>query len=422
MFKVYFKQAIQILNQNKFISIVTIVGTALAIMMIMAIIVSYEIKTLSAGPEPNRYRTLYVSQQLEITPNEHGSNRNGGNVKFNMAKETLLTLKTPELVSMTNNSGNENPYTPANREGDDNIILIFFRQCDFNYWKIMSFDFLEGVPFSQEEFESGIKVAVLSETTAKKLFRGESAVGQNIEINFNTYRVCGIVKDVSPVYTDAFSDIWVPYTSSSFAHGKVLIMAHSTNDFPDIAEEIREAEKRINITQAPATINFIGPDTRWTSQIKGFNIFEPGDKDKVIKRENRKLIFIVSVLLLVPAINLSGFSLSRVKKRIAEIGIRKAFGAKRHTILLQILYENMITSLIGGLLGLLLSYMIILNFKNWMLGIPDDAYLPISTLVSPFVWLAVFTACFLLNLLSAGIPAYIASKTSIVDSLTQNYN
>lgn len=61
-----------------------------------------------------------------------------------------------------------------------------------------------------------------------------------------------------------------------------------------------------------------------------------------------------------PAVNLTGFSLSRMRKRMSEIGIRKAFGAKRHVILFQVLYENMLTSLIGGLLGLILSYPMVL--------------------------------------------------------------
>lgn len=62
MWKLYFKQAIQMLRQNSFISIISILGTAVAIMMIMAIIVSDEIKNIDLAPEMNRSRTLYITK------------------------------------------------------------------------------------------------------------------------------------------------------------------------------------------------------------------------------------------------------------------------------------------------------------------------------------------------------------------------
>ena len=63
MYKVYFKQALLMLKQNKFISMIAIMGTALAIMMIMTIIVTDEIKEISTAPEINRNRTLYVTRR-----------------------------------------------------------------------------------------------------------------------------------------------------------------------------------------------------------------------------------------------------------------------------------------------------------------------------------------------------------------------
>ena len=109
-----------------------------------------------------------------------------------------------------------------------------------------------------------------------------------------------------------------------------------------------------------------------------------------------------------------------MRKRMSEIGIRKAFGAKRHVILFQVLYENMLTSLIGGLLGLIRSYPMVLWLRHWLLGIPPGGEVPAGTMLPLPVFLMTFLVCILLNLLSAGIPAYRAAKMSIVDSLYQN--
>ncbi|MCD8176203.1 MAG: FtsX-like permease family protein [Tannerellaceae bacterium] len=103
-----------------------------------------------------------------------------------------------------------------------------------------------------------------------------------------------------------------------------------------------------------------------------------------------------------------------------EIGIRKAFGAKRHIILIQVLFENLITSLIGGVIGLILSYIVIFNMRRWMLGIPANEPIPFNTLISLPVILSICLTCVLLNLISAGLPAWQAASFSIIRSITQN--
>ena len=76
MYKIYFKQAIEMLKQNKFISIITIIGTALAIMMIMVIIVSDSIKKASIPPEINRDRTMYLRYETKKSKDGNISNIN----------------------------------------------------------------------------------------------------------------------------------------------------------------------------------------------------------------------------------------------------------------------------------------------------------------------------------------------------------
>lgn len=75
--------------------------------------------------------------------------------------------------------------------------------------------------------------------------------------------------------------------------------------------------------------------------------FEPNVRELVMK-----YVIIVLVLLLIPAINMSGITQSRMRKRMAEIGVRKAFGATRSELLTQVLYENLLQTLLGGVLGL----------------------------------------------------------------------
>jgi len=417
MYKIYFKQAMQMLKQNKFISIISILGTALAITMIMTIIVTDEVKTLSMAPEINRDRTLYITYQSERDTTK-GSMR-GGSVTKNFVDEYLSKLKTPEYVSFMD--GNQAIQLPVNAEGFSDYQMCRPRTIDASFWKIFSFDFIEGNAFSEEDFKSGIANAVISESTAKKIFKGEKALGRTIVLaSFLKLKVTGIVKDVSPVFKHAGGDIWIPYTSLGGMHGgQVLLMAKNKDDFPKIISEVRDVERKYAIDNHPWILYLKGPENQ---KVNTMDIWGNNEQEiaEAVKIENRRSLIIFLILLIIPALNLSGFSLSRIKKRIAEIGIRKAFGAKKYVILIQVLYENMITSLIGGIIGLFLSYVAVSWLKTWLLKVPEGSDIPLNALLSPGVFAAVFIVCLLLNLLSAGWSAFKASRMTIVNSLNKN--
>ena len=139
--------------------------------------------------------------------------------------------------------------------------------------------------------------------------------------------------------------------------------------------------------------------------------------------ENNKNI---TYLLIVPAVNLSGLTLSRMRKRISEIGVRKAFGAPRRELMMQVLSENMLYSLFGGILGLVLSYVAAFLLGGMLFsvdfvsnGVEDLRTMCVDLLFDPTVFLLAFLACFLLNLLSAAIPAWRVTRTNIVDAIIE---
>lgn len=419
MYKLYFKQAWLMLKQNKFISTIAIMGTALAIMMIMSIIVADEIKSISVSPETNRDRSLYLYFQSK-RDTAKGS-WHGGNISYDILKDYLYPLKSPQYVSGVSNLNFDTPATAISKEGSNEITNMHLRMTDHAYWKIFTFPFTQGRAFSQEEFESGVPVTVITETVARKMFRGEEALGQTILIDFAPYRIIGITKDISPVFKQAYGELWIPYTALKRNHlyFDVVMLAENKKDQAAIIEEVRNMEKKFSTENVPWILHLRGPLTSKTNmrEIYGDTVKEIAQSISVQKR---KTIFILLILLLIPAINLSGLSHSRIKKRTEEIGIRKAFGAKKYTILIQVLFENLITSLLGGVIGLILSYVVIFQMRDWLLDVPSGSSIPVSTLISIPVLLAVFVVCLIINLLSAGIPAYRASRMKIINSLNQN--
>lgn len=412
MYKVYFKQAIAMLMQNKFTSIITISGTALAIMMIMVIIVSQSIKNTNISPENNRDRTLYIKwQKKERIDKTNFRNRD---IEYDIFKEYLSNLKTPELITAI---CNEREYSITSTETHHIRLSLNNKFVDATYWQLMSFSFIDGKPFTKEDFDSELKKAVITESTARQLFRNtKNVIGKTIQVNFKPFVVSGIIKDVSPVFEYAYADIYMPFTTvKDYAYNgyTILLLAKDNDDYQAIEEEIRLAERKYNTTDNEWTLSLSGPYNHKAQQM---NI---STDIPDIKKNNRRMAFILIVLFLIPAINLSSFSISRIKRRTEEIGIRKSFGAKKYTILTQVLYENLITTLIGGIIGLALSYYAVIELKKWLLGVESGSTIPLETLVSPNIFAGVFIACLILNLLSAGIPAYKASRMNIVESLNR---
>ena len=126
---------------------------------------------------------------------------------------------------------------------------------------------------------------------------------------------------------------------------------------------------------------------------------------------------ILFILLLVPAFNLSGITLSRMRRRMAELGVRRAFGATQGTILWQVLSENMVLTLLGGLLGLAMSYGAMLLLRDWLL-VTSLGKTGLSTgMFNGAVFIAAFLFCLVLNLFSAGLPAWRMSRLNITDSI-----
>ena len=104
-------------------------------------------------------------------------------------------------------------------------------------------------------------------------------------------------------------------------------------------------------------------------------------------------IVVITILLLVPAINLSGITLSRMRRRMEEIGVRRAFGATRGELLRQVLAENLVVTLMGGVLGLILSYIAVLCMRDWLLNTSMSGYYGVDTQVSAGMVIQPFVLC-----------------------------
>lgn len=303
---------------------------------------------------------------------------------------------------------------------------------DAAFWRIFNFRFLAGKPYGEEEVRSGIMDAVVSESVARRLYGTAEVVGRTVEISYVPYTIRAVVRDVSLLAEAAHGDVWLPYTSDGSLYDneadgllggfRCYILAPSPAGFDAIRSEAAANMERMNESQSTHLLKVGGaPDTHLADLARVDAFTEPAVRELVAK-----YALIVLVLLLIPAINMSGITQSRMRKRMAEIGVRKAFGATRSELLTQVLCENLLQTLLGGALGLALSYLSVLLLSDWLLdtGTVSEgigrAFVNAEMLLNPLVFLCAFLACLALNLLSAGIPAWRASRMRVVEALNEN--
>jgi putative ABC transport system permease protein len=397
------------------------VGTALAIAMIMVLVIGYEVQMANYRPETNRDRTLYVVKSVYEAPSTNYSSYNS----FYLIKEVFYPLATPEAVTAASSENERLISIPAG----SNEYKADVCYTDERFWKVFEFRFLAGKPFTEEDVQSGIKKAVINESLARGLYGTTEVVGKPVLISFVEYTICGVVQNVSTLAESAYAEVWTPHTTTTFQQNwgtenttgsfKCYLLARSKNDFPAIREETGQSMKQFNANLQNGEFKLNGqPESHFLSMYRhGRN--EQANGKRIVLR----YAIVLSILLLVPAINLSGMTLSRMKKRMPEIGVRKAFGATTGDLMRQVLSENLVLTLIGGVLGLAVSYLAVTFMSDWLLvsegvGMRGGvASVSAEMVVNPMVFIYAFLFCLVLNLLSAGIPAWRASRENIVNAI-----
>ncbi len=423
MIKLYFKQAWNLISENKLLSIISIVGTALAIAMIMCIVLIFQARTGNYEPEVYRDRTLTTNMVMARKISDEGWN-NGSQLSLSTVKKCFYPLETAEAVTAYISGITQLAATPDGVEE----VKCKVAYTDNTFWQVFRFRFLSGKPYG-EEFISGVKTVVVSRSLARRVFGTDEVVGRTLSLSFVNFTVCGVVADVSLLAEHAYAEAWAPYPTfplweEEYSDGllstyKCCILAPSTRQMDAVREEVNRRVDAMNATQKEFKLMLFGaPDTQLMTMARKYTFDEPD-----VPRLVLTWTVVICILLLVPAINLSGITLSRMRKRMEEMGLRRAFGATRGELLWQVLSENLVITLIGGLVGWAFSYLAVLGMRSWLLNTPMSGYSGVDTAVSsamvitPGIFVAAMLFCLLLNLLSAGIPAWRVSRTSIVNAL-----
>jgi putative ABC transport system permease protein len=404
----YFKIAIAVLRRRKFFTFISLFGISFTLTILM-VVTALLTNVINPGyPDSKRDRSLYI-RTLGLTSDKGWMTRGASSYYF--LDHFAGSLHTPEKVGIASGWSASNAYV-------NNKKLVFdLKYTNADFWNIAEFTFLEGKPFNATDINQMQRVAVISERTRKDYFGEVSPViGKYIEADNIQYRVIGVVKSVAITSEVFHADIYLPYTLSKADlrdHGyqggySAILLARSKADVSKMKEEYREMVTRIPIIDKDYDHLYSNADTFFGGLVR-----ELTGRGNDSGMATFVLIagLLVLLFLLLPTINLVNLNMTRIMERSSEIGVRKAFGASSRTLVYQFIVENIILTVIGGIIGLILS-VIVLQFIN-SLELIKDLHLSLNI----NVLLYSIGACFFFGLLSGVYPAWRMSRLNVVTAL-----
>jgi putative ABC transport system permease protein len=297
------------------------------------------------------------------------------------------------------------------------VVEVMARRVDAEYWKILDFTVLDGRLPSSEDVAQGRFLAVLNQSTAKKLFGEARAVGQSIDVGGQNFKVVGVVRD--EMHVNAFSDLWVPvstdpssdYRSQMWGEYTALFLARSKADIPAIQAEVARLATTVKFDD-PKEFNqaFFWADGKldfFARQLLGTH--KQQDSGAWL------LLLVIGTLMLLfmalPALNLINLNTGRILERSSEIGVRKAFGASSRQLVWQFVVENILLCLAGSVLALAFAKGALL----WLQTSGLIPYLQVHLNLAVFGWGLLLAVVF--GLLSGVIPAWKMSRLHPVQAL-----
>ena len=423
------------MKQNRLFSTLYIVGTALAIAMTMMMAIIYYVRLAPVYPEERRGTTLYMGSLKLSETMEGGWAWWTNGYSHRAVTEWLRPMEDAEVVSAYSYGWKNAAYVQRPDGREDEPVTV--RLTDPEFFRLYTFRFRDGAAFTQDDFDGGMYRAVITDRLARLLFGADTGVtGRTFLMNYRTYTVCGVVEAPSKLMESSFADMYAPYSivqelrDKSNEHAwemgplSVTIAARDKAGIGRIRQAIDEHLQRYNTSHQGENLTLEiqgGPRTHWQSVLESAAGSE-GNMGKAV----RQLLLILLVLLLVPALNLSGLIASRMESRLAEMGIRKTFGAWRSTLLNMVLWENLLLTFIGGFIGLLTAWVCLFLGRGWVFTILDSyatrvagdaAYVSGEMLFAPLVFVCALGLCLVLNILSAFIPTWWSLRRPIVQSL-----
>ena len=305
---------------------------------------------------------------------------------------------------------------------------LFYRNSQYNgqiygidphYTSVYGYQIKSGRGFTQKDFDECRKVMLVDANTERSLFGGESPVGKSVELCGDVFTVVGVValseefaptinsmRDYQLYMNNSTGTVYIPSTTWPTAYRfdepqNVAIKVSSTDAMTHAGQEAAQM-----LTQK----QIVGTDSKF--DYRSQDMLEQAQQlQKMSESANAQLVWIASISLLVGGIGVMNIMLVSVTERTAEIGLKKAIGAKKKRILLQFLTESAVLTSLGGMIGVI-SGIIMAQLISGMMQIPVSISFPAIAVA------VVFST--LIGVVFGMLPAVQAANLNPIEALRRD--
>jgi putative ABC transport system permease protein len=434
MFAYYLDLAWRSLKRNRMLTALMVLAIALGIGASMTTLTVFHV--LSGDPLPGRSAQLYYPQ---LDPQDMDGYTEGGDPPRQVTWAdgmSLLHAKRADRQALM--GGGAVPVQPAQSGMDPFFSDARYTTADF--FPMFQVPFLYGHGWGVAEDDAKARVAVISRSLNDKLFGGKDSTGKILRMKDTAFRIVGVLDSWRPnphfydINTGNYAnveDVFLPLTTARELrldrNGSMDCWGRGGGDeehletatcvwlqlwvqldspakaaaYKDYLVHYSQEQKALGRFQRPPNVRL--PDLMgWL------------DYNKVVPSDVRLQVWLAFGFLLVCLVNTVGLMLAKFLRRAGELGVRRALGASKHEVFMQLLVESGVIGLAGGVGGLLLAFL-----GLWLVRLQPSDYASLAHLDIPML-LITFLLAVGASLLAGLLPAWRACQIAPALQLKSN--
>jgi putative ABC transport system permease protein len=338
-----------------------------------------------------------MAQRMMMRPGQQNVARRSQLTKADAAK-----VKAEASYAIAVSGVTQRSFTVSGGAGSASVQVM---GVDPGYIITRNWGIAQGSFFDDEDGEARNRVAVLGATTVASLFGDADPIGQQFRVGVHQFTVIGVLakKGTGTNGSDQDDVIMVPLDTA-------LTRLTNSRNINTIAMSV-VSQAYMSAAQKEAELILREAHGLSGAASNDFEIMNSADMIEMASETSRTLTIllaaIASVSLLVGGIGIMNIMLVSVTERTREIGIRMSIGARKRDILFQFLTESIILSLLGGIIGISLAFLVCRIL----------AAMGIATAINPLV--VVISAAFaaLIGVTFGYYPARKAASLYPIDAL-----
>lgn len=348
-----FQVAIKALIKNKIRTFLTVLGVLVGISSVTVIISAGDSVESLIFKQVESFGTNYIQTEVRVPKGSGGTMSQAQGV-------VISTLKEKDRQDFLKLENIDKAYGAVvtqdiiSWQSELNKVMIYGVGAD--YIDIDTTEIDQGRFYTEEEDESLSRVIVLGSKVKEDLFGASEAIGQNVKINKNSFRVIGVAKPRGAIFTFDLDDIvYVPVQTTQKVLMGIDYLSSITSQMKDTSKEDETAEQMRQILRDNHDIDDPSKDD--------FEVMSSADAKElmatILGGVTILLVVLAGLSLIVGGVGIMNIMYATVAERTFEIGLRKAVGASPKNILTQFLIEAIVVTFLGGLSGIILGIIVI---------------------------------------------------------------